>query len=97
MTEVYLHAVVPRRRPGLQKHELAPAEPDGAARVGSRKAFHDGEWQTFDVWQMEELRAGNVLRGPCVIQDPMTTVVTPPGYEIAFDEWKIMHHRPVAP
>ena len=93
VTEVYLHAVVPKGRPMLEEHPLAGEKPAASAHVGSRQIYHDGESRPFDVWQMEGLQAGNVVRGPCVIQDPMTTVVTPPGYEIAFDQWRIMHHR----
>lgn len=96
VTEVYLHAVVPRHQPTLERHALAPRTPSASAHVGLRNVYHDGEWRNFDVWQMEGLKPGNVLQGPCVIQDPMTTVVTPPGYEIAFDEWRVMHHRPVS-
>ena len=73
--------------------KLTGESPADSAFVGTREVFHDGEWRTFDVWQMEELRAGNVIRGPSIIRDPMTTVVTPPGYEIAFDPWLVMHYR----
>jgi acetone carboxylase beta subunit len=96
VTDVYLHAVVPRAMPTLEMHELAGDSPADSAFVGTRDVFHDGEWRTFDVWQMEELRAGNVIRGPSIIRDPMTTVVTPPGYEIAFDSWLVMHYRPTS-
>ena len=94
VTDVYLHAVVPKPMPTLEQHPLADEKPTDSAFVGTREVFHDGEWRTFDVWQMEELRAGNVVRGPSIIRDPMTTVVTPPDYEIAFDPWLVMHYRP---
>ena len=96
VTEVYLHAVVPRRQPSLDMHNMAAKVPSASAHVGLRDVFHDGEWRSFDIWQMEGLKPGNVVQGPCVIQDPMTTVVTPPGYEIAFDEWGVLHHRPAS-
>ncbi len=97
VTDVYLHAVVPRAMPTLEEHPLAGETPADSAYVGTRDVFHDGEWRTFDVWQMEELKAGNVVRGPSIIRDPMTTVVTPPGYEIAFDRWTVMHYREATP
>ena len=42
---------------------------------------------------MEELTAGNIIRGPSIIRDPMTTVVIPPSYEVAFDKYLVMHYR----
>jgi N-methylhydantoinase A len=93
VTDVYLHAVVPKPMPTLQQHELADEKPSDSAYVGRREVFHEGEWRTFDTWQMEELRAGNVVRGPSIIRDPMTTVVVPPDYEVALDQWTVMHYR----
>jgi acetone carboxylase, beta subunit len=93
VTDVYLHAVVPKPMPTLRQHALAGEKPTDSAYVGSRQVFNDGEWRDFEIWQMEELRAGNVVRGPSIIRDPMTTVVIPQGYEIGFDQWTVMHYR----
>jgi len=93
VTDVYLQAVVPKPMPSLQEHPLAAAAPTDSAYVSTRKVFHDGEWQDFAIWQMEELTAGNVIVGPSIIRDPMTTVVIPPGFEVAFDRYLVMHYR----
>ena len=93
VTDVYLHAVVPKPMPSLQKHALAAEKPGDSAYVGTREVFHEGGWRTFDIWQMEELTAGNIIRGPSIIRDPMTTVVIPPSYEVAFDKYLVMHYR----
>ena len=79
--------------PSLQEHALAAAVPTDSAYVGTRKVFHEGEWRDFAIWQMEELTAGNVIVGPSIIRDPMTTVVIPPGFEVAFDRYLVMHYR----
>jgi acetone carboxylase beta subunit len=93
VTDVYLHAVVPKPMPTLQEHAFAAEKPGGSAFVGTREVFHEGQWRTFDIWQMEELTAGNIVRGPSIIRDPMTTVVIPPNYEVAFDRYLVMHYR----
>jgi acetone carboxylase beta subunit len=93
VTDVYLHAVVPKPMPSLQEHALAAEKPSDSAYVGTRDVFHEGEWRGFDIWQMEELTAGNVVRGPSIIRDPMTTVVIPPRFEVAFDKYLVMHYR----
>lgn len=95
VTDVYLHAVVPRPMPSLQRHPPAGEKPSDSSFVGTREVFDGGEWRTFDIWQMEELTAGNVITGPSIIRDPMTTVVIPQGFEVAFDEWLVMHYREV--
>ncbi|WP_232796721.1 hydantoinase/oxoprolinase family protein [Kyrpidia spormannii] len=93
VTEIYIHAVVPRPRPELREHIVAGEKPDDSAFVGTRQVFYGGRWQQFDVWQMETLKAGNIVRGPAIIRDPMTTVVIPPKYEVAFDRFLVMHYR----
>ena len=94
VSEVYLHAVVPKPSPRLEEHPLRDERPDEAAHVGTREVFREGKWHTFDVWQMDELGAGNVVRGPSIIRDPMTTVIIPPDFEVAFDKWLVMHYQP---
>ncbi len=93
ITEIYLQAVAPKPQPEMAEHEFAPAKPSDAAYVGSRKVYHDGEWTNFDVWQMGELRAGNVIPGPSIIRDPMTTVVIPPGKRVEIDKFMVIHYR----
>ena len=38
-------------------------------------------------------KPGNVVHGPAIIRDPMTTVVIPPGHEMALDALRILHYR----
>lgn len=93
ITEVYLQAVAPKPQPEMAEHELASSKPADSAYVGSRKVYHDGKWTDFKVWQMSELRAGNVIPGPSIIRDPMTTVVIPPGKRVEIDKFMVIHYR----
>lgn len=93
ITELYIQAVAPKPQPVIVEHPMADAKPDSNAYVETRKAFHHGAWRDFSVWQMEALRAGNVVEGPAIIRDPMTTVVIPPGKRIAFDRYRLLHYR----
>jgi N-methylhydantoinase A len=97
VTDVYLHAVVPKPMPALRQHPLEGETPRDSAYIGSREVFHDSQWRSFEIWQMEQLTAGNKVRGPSIIQDPMTTVVIPAGHEIDFDQWMVMHYRAASP
>jgi N-methylhydantoinase A len=93
ITEVYLQAVAPKPQPEMAEHELASAKPSDSAFVETRKVYHDGKWTDFSVWQMGELKAGNVVLGPSIIRDPMTTVVIPPGKRVEIDKFLVLHYR----
>ncbi len=93
ITEVYLQAVAPKPQPEMREYPLASAEPVPTALVGTRPVYHQGQWTDFKIWQMGELTAGNVIVGPAVIRDPMTTVVVPPGKCIEIDRFLCLHYR----
>ncbi|MBM4227578.1 MAG: hypothetical protein FJ164_07525 [Gammaproteobacteria bacterium] len=93
LTAVHLEAIAPKPQPILAEHPLSPAEPDATAFVGSREVYHAGQWTTFNVYEMANLKAGNVVQGPAIIRDPMTTVVVPPGRTMSFDKYRVLHYK----
>jgi len=93
ITELYIKAVIPKAMPVLKKHTLCDAKPNKSAYVHSRQVNHKGEFHDFKVWQMSELKAGNVIYGPSIIRDPMTTLVIPPEKRIEIDEYMVLHYR----
>ena len=93
LTEVSVEAIAPKPQPQLHSHPLAGEEPDEAAYVGERDVFHKDRWVVFKVWEMAELLPGNIIKGPSIIRDPMTTVVIPPEREMMIDAFKILHYR----
>ncbi len=93
LTAVHLEAIAPKPRPVLAVHELAGDKPTDSAYVGSREVYHRGAWLPFRVFEMKELTAGNVVPGPAIIRDPMTTVVIPPGKQMTLDAFRILHYR----
>lgn len=93
ITEVYLQAIAPKAQPEMLEYAIEGETPSDRAFVETRRVYHEGEWSDFNVWQMEELRAGNVIAGPAIIRDPMTTVVIPPRRRVEFDRYLILHYR----
>lgn len=79
--------------PIIREHELMGEEPPAQAHVHTREVYHQGAFHDFDVWQMAELQAGNVIKGPAIIRDPMTTLVVPPGKHVEFDQYMVIHYR----
>jgi N-methylhydantoinase A len=95
LTTVNLEAIAPKPQPRLRQSELAGAAPSTAAYVGTREVYHKDGWLPFKIYEMVELKPGNVICGPAIIRDPMTTVVIPPAKEMWIDAYKILHYRSI--
>ncbi|WP_155615313.1 MULTISPECIES: hydantoinase/oxoprolinase family protein [Paenibacillus] len=93
VTEVYVQAVAPKPVPVIREYAMEGTKPADSAFVSTREVYHKGNWKIFTVWEMNDLNAGNIVKGPAIIQDPMTTVVIPPGKEVALDKFRLLHYR----
>ncbi len=93
ITAAHLEAIAPKPQPVLAEYPLASATPSAQAFVGSRNVYHAGVWTPFNVYEMAALEAGNVVLGPAIIRDPMTTVVIPPQRKISFDKYRVLHYQ----
>lgn len=59
-----------------------------SAQAGQRPVtFNDGTTQEAAIYRMTDLSAGNVVRGPAVVEALDTTYVVPPGWHVRFDEY----------
>jgi acetone carboxylase beta subunit len=92
LTDIHLEAIASKPQPKLLKHELSDSEPTTSAFVEKRDVYHKDGWVSFNVWEMSELKAGNTVKGPSIIRDPMTTVVVPPNKKMYIDEYLILHY-----
>jgi len=49
------------------------------------------------VYDGEKVRAGNVIRGPAIVEEKTTTVVIPPAFDCSVDRFKsyilTTHHK----
>ncbi|MYM19513.1 hydantoinase/oxoprolinase family protein [Brevibacterium sp. 5221] len=54
---------------------------------GEREVFFEGRWLTTPVYQREELRAGQTLPGPAIIDQLDSTTVVPPAAHASIDGW----------
>jgi N-methylhydantoinase A len=54
---------------------------------GRRSAYFDKKYVEVNVYNGDELLAGNILNGPCIIEEIMTTVVIPTEYTIKVDDY----------
>lgn len=78
---------VSKTKPKLAKHKMNPAKPPKAAFKGRREAYFDKRMRLVNVYDMEKLRAGNVIMGPSIIEAPTTTMVVPSDARVEIDEY----------
>ncbi|MFB6130369.1 MAG: hydantoinase/oxoprolinase family protein [Salinigranum sp.] len=83
--------VAPSPDPSLPYEELVGREPPEAAHKDTRPIYWDYEWHDADIWDMNAIRAGNVIEGPAVTESPATTMLVPPGFSARLDENRIYH------
>ncbi len=86
VTEVGLIAEVQTLKPAIVKHELEDKKPRKQAQKGTRKLFHGGKWSEAKLYEMEELRPGNVIDGLAVVEAPNTTFFLPARCRARIDE-----------
>jgi N-methylhydantoinase A len=75
-----LEAIVETSKPPLRTLEVQGEEPSAALRQ-TRPVFFDQEngFVETPIYDGPRLRPGNRLSGPCVIEEPATTIVVYPG------------------
>ena len=49
----------------------------------------EGEWREARLFEMDELEAGNAVRGPAVIEAPATTLYVPSRFRVALDRYRV--------
>ena len=91
--EVALTADVETPKPAIPEQALAGEKPPSAAEKGAREVYWRGDRREFRIFEMDELRAGNVVHGPAVIEHPATTLLVPPGHRVELDARRLIHYR----
>ena len=82
-----LRTVIVGRRPYVDLSLFAPGDditPEDASRP-SRRVWSAGEWRETAVYDRLSLPVGTSLEGPCVLQQPDTTIFVEPGFSARVD------------
>jgi N-methylhydantoinase A len=80
-----LYKTVP---PLFRKIAHGESDPSGALKASRMAHFSKiGKFTNVDVYDGNRLRAGHLLEGPCIIEEPMTTIVVPPGHRLTVDDF----------
>lgn len=93
ITTAIVTGTVPVENPDLPNEPLSGPEPPAQAHKGTREVYWRGKWITADIYDMEQLRPGNIVKGLSVVEAPATTFVVPPDREAYLDQHRIFHLR----
>jgi acetone carboxylase beta subunit len=89
--KVVATGIVPVPKPKLSERKLKGEKADETAMKDPREIYWDDKWYEASIWEMDLLGAGNIIRGPAVIEAPATTLVIPPNYKVKLDKHNIFH------
>jgi N-methylhydantoinase A len=89
MTEIRIRAIGRQPKPELARDLGSDPSPPGDALVGTRRAWDmvGKAFVAFEVWRGSRLRAGNVVRGPAIVELAETTVVVHGVDRLTVDEF----------
>jgi N-methylhydantoinase A/acetone carboxylase beta subunit len=76
-------------KPELPSEEMAGPEPDRSK--GERPVWWRDDWVPTTIYEQSDLRAGNIVRGPAIVESPADTLAVPPGRRARLDEHRIFH------
>ena len=89
ITQIILSGKGEVEKPVLPSEKPGGVRPPEEALKGSRQVYWRGAWTEAPVYEMGDLKAGNVLDGLAIVEDPATTFVIPPGASARLDEHRI--------
>ncbi len=92
VTHVIVHGTVDVEKPALPQMSEEPGTPP----LKARRPVHwgrasEGEFVETDIFQLEEIRAGNTIEGPAIVEHSATTFAIPPGRRAELDAHHIFH------
>ena len=76
------------KMPGVSIKNIKRGTADASAALkGKRDAYFEESkgYTTTRIYDGDKLLAGNVLEGPCIVEEKMTTIVIPPGFKMRVD------------
>jgi N-methylhydantoinase A/acetone carboxylase beta subunit len=89
VTYAIVTGAVEVEKPELPSEELGGPDPDRSK--GERPVWWRDDWVPTTIYEQSDLRAGNVVRGPAIVESPADTLAVPPGRRARLDEHRIFH------
>jgi N-methylhydantoinase A len=75
-------------RPDIPSEEITIGTDDSSAALKrERPCFFDGGFLMTPIYEGARLKAGNVIKGPAIVEEPTTTVVIPKSWDCHVDKY----------
>ena len=79
-------ASIPTQKPPLAIYEMEGPDPS-ASQKGTRACYWgNGGFQESPVYEYDQLKAGNTILGPAILETEYTSMVLPPGFSCTIDQ-----------
>ncbi|HTX08733.1 MAG TPA: hydantoinase/oxoprolinase family protein [Solirubrobacteraceae bacterium] len=89
VTHAMVTGAVAAEKPALPVEPLADPEPTSAK--DSRQVWWRDGWLETAIFEQSDLRAGNVIAGPAIVESPADTLAIPPERRARLDQHRIFH------
>ena len=97
MRVVNYRVAVIGRRPPFDMKVLGPdrSQPSDACILGERRIYSAGGWHRAPVYDRLPIAEGEIIAGPCVLEQADTTIFIDPGLQGRVDAfWNLIIERP---
>jgi acetone carboxylase beta subunit len=92
VTHVIVHGRAEVEKPALPEEPEEPGRPPlKATRPVHWGRASEGEFVETEIFQLEQIRAGNTVVGPAIVEHSATTFAVPPGRSAVLDQHHIFH------
>jgi N-methylhydantoinase A len=83
-----LRLIARLKRDKLDMLKITTGSQDPSAAIKrSRQCYFNGTYRETPVYDSKRLKAGNIIKGPSIIEVPTTTAVIPDGFECRIDDY----------
>jgi N-methylhydantoinase A len=82
-----LRAIGMTEKPHFESVPFVGSDPRAALK-GRRPAFFAGEWHDTPVYDGLKCEHGFTISGPALVEQPNTTILVPPGYQLVCDAYR---------
>ncbi len=89
ITRAIITGIVELSKPTLKEEKEEESKPPKEAFKGEREIYWDGKWYKAEVYEMGNLKAGNKIGGPAIIESPASTYVIPPEWSTKLDTKRV--------
>jgi N-methylhydantoinase A/acetone carboxylase beta subunit len=91
VSSLFVVGVTNIEKPELPVEEEEAAEPADEAFKGVRRIYWHGAWYQARIADLTQVRAGNVIVGPAIVESSSSTMLVPPGRSARLDRHRIFH------